>query len=216
MTKSWHDAAKMIRAPLLLMLLLAGCEGGKSDAELAKLDHVLAAGADPAVTAALEDPIMTDRDLSVADDSRRVRLVTGPVQALYPPRTKINAPLSSALDGLKRAPACELGFAQGASWATRLPPAFRVYPGARLIEAAGNDRPGCRSRVVAFHAAVPPQAVLDWYRARALAGGYTADVQRRGADRILGGTRARDGARYYLIVSPRATASEASLIATGG
>lgn len=207
----------MTRAlPLLTILLAGACSRGPSDAELAAQGSRLAATADPAVTLALEDPLMTDRDLQVADHSRRVRLVTGPAQALYPPETPINARLTAALRPLKPGNGCESGFVKGLEWAARLPAAFGIYPGAALVEAAGNDVGTCRSRFVAFRPAAAPQAVVDWHRARALAGGYTAEFQQRGSDRVLGGTRARDGASYYFIVSPRAGGSEAALLTVGG
>lgn len=207
----------MTRAlPILMLLLVAACGRGASADELAARQRELAAAADPAVTAALEDPVMTDRDLHVADNSRRVRLVSGPAQALYPPATRINARVTSALEGLRSRDECETGFAAGFEWAARLPAAFRIFPGASLVEAAGNDKGACRSRMVAFRPAAAPQAVIDWYRARALAGGYTAQFQRRGGDLVLGGVRVADNATYYLVVSPRAGGSEGSLLTTGG
>lgn len=213
----WDRSAHMLKpVPLLLLLALAACGSGKSDAELAKLNRELARDADPAVTAALEDPVMTDRDLTTADDSRRIRSVRGPAEAIYPPRSKANAPALSALDGLRPAKGCETGFVSGEAWAARLPAPFAVYPGAQLIEAAGNETRPCRSRVASFRVAAPVATVLDWYRTRAVRAGYSAEVQRRGADTVMGGTRPRDGASYYLVVSPRSQASETALITSGG
>lgn len=207
----------MTRALSTLLLLLAcSCDRGASSDELAERQRALAANADPAVTAALEDPVMTDRDLHVADNSRRVRLVAGPAQALYPARTRINARVTSALAGLATRDECEIGFAAGLEWAARLPAAFRIYPRAALVEAAGNDKGECRSRAVVFRPAATPQTVVAWYRARASAGGYSGEVQRRGSDLVLGGIRPGDGASYYLVVSPRAGGSEGSLLTTGG
>lgn len=207
----------MKRALVLLAVLLAGaCGRGMSDRELAAEARTRAASADPAVTLALEDPLMTDRDLHAADHSRRVRLVTGPAQALYPPQTPINARVTSALRGLRADDPCETGFVSGLKWAARLPASFGIYPGAALVEAAGNDKGRCRARFVGFRSAASSEAVLAWYRARALAGGYSAQAQQRGADSVLGGVRARDGASYYLLVSPRSAGSEAALLTTGG
>lgn len=207
----------MTRAlPLFVLVLLGACDGGKSKAELATLNRELVARADPAITASLEDPIMSDRDLTVADDSRRVRLVGGPAQAAYPARIRSNAAVMSALQGLAREPHCERGFTKSGDWVARMPSAFALYPGATLVEAAGNDRAPCRSRVLAFRTAAAPPAVIGWYRARALAAGYGAEVRPRGADRVVAGTRARDGAGYYLVASPADGGAEVALIATGG
>lgn len=200
---------------MFLLLALAACGGGKSPDELAKLDRELAAAADPAVTAALEDPIMTDRDLSVQDDSRRVRHIAGPAQAVYPPNSKANIKALSGLDALAPGPACETGFVTGDAWARKLPSAFALYPGAILTYAAGTDQGGCRVRVASFGAPAPPQAIVDFYRARATRAGYSATPQTRGSDRILTGTGARN-ASYYLIVSPRASGSEVALLTSGG
>ena len=204
-------------ALMALSLSTAACDRGKTDAELAALDRNLADAADPAITAALEDPIMTDPDLSVSDDSRRIRTVNGPAQAIYPPRSANNEGALSALDGLGRGGnACDRNFAYGNEWAERLPAEFPLYPGARLIEAAGNDRGNCRVRVIAFRTAATPQAILDWYRERAVRGGYSAEQQRRGSDTVLGGERAADDASYYLVVSPGPRTSEVALLTDRG
>lgn len=201
---------------LCLFVLAAGCDREPSRAEFDRRNRELAATADPAVTAALADPIMTDRDLEVADDSRRVRTVRGPAEALYPPRTKANAAIWSAIDRLRAADRCEEGFSSGKAWASRMPAPFAAYPEATLIEAAGNEAPRCRARMIAVRTAAAPDAVVDWYSARAQAAGYTTERQRRGADHVLGGRRSRDGASYYLVVTPRSSGNEAALLATGG
>lgn len=199
---------------LLALFLLAGCNGDTSEAELEAIDRNRADAADPAVTAALDDPIMTDRDLSVGDNSRRVRNVPGPAEAIYPPRDKANARALAGLEGLNP-PGCDRGFAYGRDWARRLPATFPMSPGATLIEAAGNDKPGCRARVAVFRSPASPRAIVDWYAARASAAGYTATPQTRGSDLVLAGQQA-GGASYYIIVSPRDDVSEVAMIATGG
>lgn len=199
-----------------LLLMLAGCDRAPSATELARLRAEAARTADPAVTAALEDPIMSDRDLVVADDSRRVRSVRGPAEANYPSRTGDNAGFFKALRGLEPGPGCETGFRADAAFAGQLPPAFAMPRGATVVEAAGNDRPGCRARMAAFRLATPPAAVAASYAARASAAGYDNKPGVRGADHVVGGVRARDEARYFLLASPRAGGSEVSLLVTGG
>ena len=103
------------------------------------------------------------------------------------------------------------------AWASRLPPAFAVYPGARLTEAAGHDGPGCRARVVTFTTAAPPQRVLDHYRGRASSAGFSAEHQRRDGDHILAGTAGGTDAAYYLILTPlRGGGSDVAMITNGG
>lgn len=200
----------MTRA-LPLLLLLAGCGGAASDAELAERRRALMATADPAITAALADPIMSDADLSVADDSRRLRSVRGPTEASVPPRTKENAALYATIDGLRGGPGCEVGFVVDPVWADRLPAAFRLPAGATLIEASGNDRPGCAARAATFRMAGAPSAIVDRYVAAALGAGYGASSEPRAADRIAGGRRA-DGATWYMIATPVRSGSEISVI----
>jgi hypothetical protein len=57
--------------------------------------------------------------------------------------------------------------------------------------------------------------VLDFYRTRALDGGYSAEQQRRDGDHVLAGS-GRDGAHYYLIVTPKPNGSDVALIANKG
>ena len=156
----------MIRA--LPLLLLAAC-GGPSDAELRARAAKLAATADPAITAALADPIMSDPDLTVADNSRRVRIVGGPAQAYYPLRNGKNAEAFAALRALGGPRTCEIGFKPGPAFADELPPAFRAPAGATLIEAAGNDRPECRARFVLFRTPASAETLAAQVRARARA-----------------------------------------------
>jgi len=207
-------ALRMTRATasLLLLLLAAACDRGPSATELARLDRERANATDPAITAALEDPIMTDRDLTVADNSRRVRYVPGPAVASAPARITANAAVYNAIAALEpRGPACERGFRTGAEWAARLPAPFVLPPGASLIEASGNTTRGCAAVVAVYRVPVRADRLVASLRARALAAGYASTAQVRGADRVLRGRRARDGASYYLVATPRADGSEIAL-----
>ncbi len=100
-------------------------------------------------------------------------------------------------------------------WARRLPPAFAVYPGSRITDAAGSEAADCRLRVVTFTTADPAQRVLNHYSDRAARAGYTAEHQRREGDHILAGTDGGESA-FYLIVTPTRAGSEVALIANSG
>lgn len=199
--------------PLLLTILWlpAGCGGAASDAELAERRRLAMASADPAITAALADPIMSDTDLSVADDSRRLRSVRGPAEAGIPPRTRENAALYATIDGLRGAPGCEVGFVVDPAQADRLPTAFRPPEGATMIEASANDRRGCVAGAATFRVAQTPAAIVGRYVAAAQAAGFTATSEPRAGDRIAGGRRA-DGATWYMIATPVPAGSQASVI----
>src|SRR3954454_10545937 len=68
-------------------LALAGCSREKEPANnLAALDRQLVANdTDPAVTSALNDQILVDRNLSAQSNRNAVRTAAGPAQAQYPP-----------------------------------------------------------------------------------------------------------------------------------
>jgi hypothetical protein len=207
------------------LFALAAC-GGSSDNNLAALDNeLLANGADPALTSALEDQILVDPNLVQQAHPNAVRPPESPVQAQYP--------AGSAADGARRAvagsssdarvsfvagepTACGARFDYGAQWANRLPAEFPLYPGARVTEAAGNNTGNCRMRVVTFHTADPNDRVLAHYHALAARAGYSVEQQQRGGDRVLGGTNSRTDGAYYLIVTPAEGGSDVALIVNYG
>ncbi len=98
-------------------------------------------------------------------------------------------------------------------WAERLPAAFPVYPGGRLVEAGGVER-GCGLRIVSFRTDTPRPAVLDWYARRARAVGYTVDREERGDTRLIGGTRG--DAAYVVSASVVGGGSRVELLANAG
>ena len=207
------------------LFALAAC-GGSGDDNLAALDNeLLANGADPALTSALEDQILVDPNLVQQAHPNSVRPPESPVQAQYP--------AGSAAEGARRAvagqsgdarisftagqpTACGARFDYGAQWASRLPAEFPLYPGARVTEAAGNNSGNCRMRVVTFHTGDPHDRVLAHYHALAARAGFTAEQQQRGGDRVLGGVNSRTDGAYYLIVTPAAGGSDVALIVNYG
>jgi hypothetical protein len=112
---------------------------------------------------------------------------------------------------------CKAKLAYAAQWATRMPDAFAIYPGAQLMEAAGADANGCTLRAVSFVTAVPKQGVLDYYYTQARRAGYAAEHQLLEGDHVLGGTRASDKAAYLVMVrdAPGGKTS-VDIIADGG
>lgn len=207
------------------LFALAAC-GGSGDNNLAALDNeLLANGADPALTSALEDQILVDPNLVQQAHPNSVRPPESPAQAQYP--------AGSAAEGARRAvagqsgdarisfaagepTACGARFDYGAQWANRLPAEFPLYPGARVTEAAGNNSGDCRMRVVTFHTGDPHDRVIAHYHALAARAGFTAEQQQRGGDRVLGGANSRTDGAYYLIVTPAESGSDVALIVNYG
>ena len=104
----------------------------------------------------------------------------------------------------------------GDGWADLLPAAFPVYPGATLTEAGGVGGE-CDLRVASFRTDAPVERVLDWYKTRATAAGYSAARGRRGEDRLLGGTKGDDA---FVVTARRgaggAGGTQVDLIANAG
>jgi hypothetical protein len=192
-------------AALCGALALAGCSRTAEPANnLAALDRQLVANdADPAVTSALNDQILVDRNLSSQSNRNAVRTAAGPAQAQYPPDAgKSGAPpcAGAPLDS-------DLG------WARRLPPELPLYPGARVTEAAGTDTSPCRLRAVGFSTADPWDRVLAFYQDQAGRAGYSAGRQTRDGEQILAGTKGDQA--FYLIATPGPAGTQVSLIVGG-
>lgn len=203
------------------LILLAACSRGSDN--LSAIDNELIAnGADPALTSALEDQIMVDPNLVQQSNPNTVRPPESPAQSQYPADARPGAggarvQRTAAAGGRAQQPsanACGGTFDYGAHWAGRMPAEFPAYPGGRVTEAAGNNHGDCRMRVVTFTTADPYGRVLEHYRSIAARGGYSAEHQVRGADQVLGGTRG-DSA-YYLIVTPGRGGSQVALIVNNG
>lgn len=237
-------AMSVMRAAKLACLLalstalsLSACGQQADQADIAKLDNqIIANDADPALTSALEDQILVDPALTQQSNKNAVRSPASPPQAQYPLSAEEGpanaAAPQGASDGQARRAAQTASASAGTgaagadcapelnydrAWASRLPAAFAIYPGARVTEAAGNDRGGCRARVVTFTTAAAPQQVLDHYRGRAVRAGYSAEHQMREGDHILAGTAAGSDAAFYLILTPlRGGGSDVAMITNGG
>lgn len=173
--------------------------------------------ADPALTSALEDQILVDPGLAQQSNQNAVRTTETPSQAQYPAQSNGSpaAGAETALAGGDAGCTAESQFDYGNGWVQRLPDAFPVIPGAKVTEAAGNDKGGCRARVVTFTTGHDWQRVLDWYHTRAVRAGYSSEQQVRDGDRILAGT-ANHGGAYFLIVTPKQQGAEVALIVNNG
>jgi len=198
---------------------------------------------DPALTAALADQIMVDPALTQSSNEHAIRPAPRPDAAPIPPepapidpveaatlrappapaatcpdcKAKAGTLTPAALARRQRDPAtagCAARIGYSAEWATRLPDALPLYPGARVTEAAGTDANGCTLRIVSFTTGAAPAKAIGFYYTRATAAGFSAQVQAQGAMRVLGGTRGE--AAYVIYVSPRAGGSEVDLVVNGG
>jgi len=200
---------------------------------------------DPALTSALGGQIMVDPRLAQSSNTDAVRPPTQPEGAAVPPegplkpdpvdpKTLQRAPAASndcpecksangaltlgALAERQKTPdagVCAQKIGYSAGWANRLPADLPLYPGARLTEAAGADRDGCRLRVVSFASSAPMQKMLDYYYTRARAAGYSAGHSTDGRQHVLGGVRGNDA--YVVYVTARAGGgSDVDMVSNAG
>lgn len=128
------------------------------------------------------------------------------------------APRPATLGGLARqqgGTGCGADIRYGNEWASRLPPAFAVYPRAALIEAAGVANGRCNVRVVNFQSRADMQSILDYYYTQAQRAGYSAEHLLRGNEHYLGGTR---GDEAFVIMARQMAGGivDVDLIASGG
>jgi hypothetical protein len=212
-------------AALVGLLALAACGGGEGN-NLSELDNALLAnGADPALTSALEDQILVDPNLVQQAHPNTVRPPEGPVQAQYPAGSAAESARRAMVGGNRaraaaaggaETSACGVPFQYGPQWAERLPAAFPPYPGGRVTEAAGSDSGNCHMRVVTFRTPDPYARVLAHYRGLATRAGFSAEHQVRGADHVLGGVDAGNDGAFYLIVTPLERGSDVALIVNKG
>lgn len=206
--------------------LVAGCHSNKKKVDA--LDNSLVANdQDPALMGALNDQIMVDPTLTKQANGAAVRPPAQP----YSAGTPVTAGADQATGPLRHAPAAgkdcpectsrkgaltlgELASRQGAGmgtcsadvkysagWVNRLGD-LPVYPGAQVSEAAGSNKPGCALRIVSFTTTAPADRVIDYYYTQATKAGYDGEQQTDGKERVLGGTRAKDGGAYVVFVDP--------------
>lgn len=103
------------------------------------------------------------------------------------------------------------------SWANRMPATFRVYPKARLKEAAGVDGGSCSIRVVNFTTRTKLKDVVDYYYTRAKRSGYDAEYLLREGQYVLGGTRKSDDGAYVVFLTPlKNGGTEVDIVANNG
>jgi hypothetical protein len=222
----------MIRASMMatlsLALLLTGCGDKASEkAELDKIDAKLGGktGADPALSVALEEPIMVDPNLASQSNEDSIRPPAQPFQAPIPidPNAPDGAGSGQTLGSLAEQQArlskdkfngCMLDVKYSMDFANRLPTDLPLYPRARVVEAAGSDTNTCRLRAITYSSSAAPKAMIDYYLTIARRAGFTASHSSEGNEDLVSGTR--DGAAFYAIIQPASAGSSVDLVANNG
>jgi hypothetical protein len=112
---------------------------------------------------------------------------------------------------------CDAKLSYAMSWASKMPPEFRVYPRANVKEAAGVDAGLCDIRVVNFTTPVALKNVADYYYTKARRGGYSAEYQLRDGEHVMGGTKeANDGAFVIFMRQMANGGTEVDIVANNG
>ena len=207
-------------------------EGALADHIMVDPDMVVRNGANQVASFASADGSIPQPDSGpeavIAARDEAIKLVGGSAamrRAPPPERTEGDLPAEAALSVAARAAATSGGGGGGrdcaalaqfsAVWASRMPPAFPVYPRGAVHEAAGTDEGACRLRVVNFTTPVPVAEVMDFYYTRAMAQGFTVQRIMQGGDDVLGGTR---DARSFMVFARRLAGGQTAidLVTTGG
>jgi len=112
---------------------------------------------------------------------------------------------------------CDAKLQYDAKWATRMPPALKVYPRSVVKEAAGVDGGLCDIRAVTFTTRVGVKDVVDYYYTRARNNKYSAEYVIRDGEYMLGGARDVDDAAYVVLLRPLSNGlTEVDIVANNG
>lgn len=236
----------MLRASALpFALLLTACSAGSGNGPGAENADRLTETpgsrlGDPAVSAAVNGPILVDPSLQQSANADVIRPPTQPDPVSIPPDTLGARPDPVDAATLSPAPAahacpqcrafrasltlgalaathdvaCAGGISYASGWAERLPDTIPLYPDARPAEAAGNDANGCHLRIVSFMSSAAAGKVIDWYFTRARAAGFSADHAAEGAEHVLTVARGAAGYLVYAVARPDG-GTDVELLVTG-
>lgn len=190
--------------------LLSACGGQKSADNLAELDAKLTNGVDAA--AAANEAVANAIAGGPIEKAPKAVVVPGAAagERTLGDLARMQAGGKTGAD----ASDCARSVEMGPEWADRLPEPFRLYPGARLQEAAGLNKPKCRIIIASFATKDGIDPVLDFYYTAARRAGFDGEHLLSGAEHQLGGTRAQDDAAYVVFARKSANGeTEVDLVA---
>lgn len=179
------------RCILAASLLLVACSENKASSGTPAVSPGARIG-DPAIAAAINAPIMIDPALGQLSNVDAIRPPPAPDPLSMPPdalgmmadkvdpATLAHAPaanggcsrcaaaataltLAAFAERQGASAACVAGLRYATGWAERLPATLSLPTGARVVEAAGIEAPGCGLRVVSFSTATPANRLIDWF-----------------------------------------------------
>ena len=171
-----------MRLVLLFLLLLTACSSG---AEKSAVNET-----DPAITDALNDPIMADPRLELQHGGGSVSVPLG-VDGGEHAQTLGQIAAARVKDAAFAG--CNPKVDYALAWSGRLPAELALPAGATVSEAAGSDAANCKLRIVRYAIAKPQADVETFYRKA----GYVIS----GSADAISGIRASDSAAYWVSVT---------------
>ncbi len=181
--------------------LVAGCQNRTEADNLAALDAKLTGGAN-AAQANAADAGANAADLGQLEKAPPAVAVQGEASGNRTlgelARWQASGKPVAGADGSD----CARSVKSGPEWADRLPEPFRIYPDARVVEAAGLDKERCRIVIVSFATRASIDQVMDFYYTTARRAGFDGEHLLSGTEHQLGGTNEQDGAAYVVFARP--------------
>jgi hypothetical protein len=172
-----------MRGVAFALLLLAGCGSGTREAAVNETD--------PAITDAVNDPILADPRLSLQERGGAIGVPTGVAENVA------DQTLGQVATARLAEPAfagCNAKIDYAFAWSARLPSDLPLPDAAKVTEAAGSEAKACKLRLVRYVVSQPTDAVTGFYRDVAKKRGFTL-TENGGA---ISGLRARDGATFHV------------------
>jgi hypothetical protein len=183
--------------PLVLLLALSACGTATQDAAVNETD--------PAITDALNDPIMADPRLELQHGGGSVSVPVGTEGGIHTQtlgQVATQRLSSAAFEGCD--PKIDYAFA----WMARLPVDLALPDAARVSEAAGSNAAACNLRVVRYTIARPVAEVETFYSKQ----GYAISTN----DGVVSGIRVKDGAAFWVSIAAAKTGANVDLVTNRG
>lgn len=167
------------------------------------------AATDPAATAAVADPLMTDPELKRRSNADVMRPPDEPFQALVPPGEPDpfragQPPTLAARMAPKLAAApfagCPRQVGVSYGWAARLPEGLALPSDARVAEAGGADADGCALRMVAYNSDTAPATLAETYRRAAASSGFSLSESSANGTTAISAMQAQGGGSFVATI----------------
>ena len=165
-----------------LFLLLTACGTATPDAPVNETD--------PAITDALNDPIMADPRLALQDRGGAIGIPTGIDGGEH---AQTLGQIATALVREKSFAGCDAKIDYAFAWMAQLPAELPLPATATVSEAAGSNTATCNLRIVRYSVPRPAAEVNAFYRKK---GFVISD-----SDNAILGIRASDGAAFRASVT---------------